>query len=72
MWVYVRNKFDNTGITHAAFNYTYQNHGGGWYWVNAPRNSWLYITASGFNSANQWTNGYGTLYVYLAKPFKII
>jgi hypothetical protein len=67
MWVSVSDYDNFSGITSAAFNYTWQNYGGGQYWVTAPQNAWLYCTATGYNDVNKWTDGYGQLNLYLTK-----
>ena len=66
-WAHVRESGNGSGITSAAFNFSYENHGGGAYWVNNPSNTWLYCTATGFNPVNKWTDNYGTMYLYLTR-----
>jgi hypothetical protein len=67
-WVYVKDYDNFSGITTAAFNFGYQNKGGGVYWVNYPLNRWLYCTATGYNSVNKWTDNYGTsISLYLTR-----
>jgi hypothetical protein len=66
-WALVRDSGNGQGITSAAFNYTWGNYGGGWYWINNPANAWLYCTATGYNPVNKWTDAYGTMYLYLTR-----
>lgn len=64
-WVNVKDSNNYGAITDATFNYTWQNHGGGWYWVNSSPNTWLYCSATDRNEAWQWTDAYSTIYFYL-------
>lgn len=70
MGLYVEVRRSGTGlpITNATFStWAFSNLGGGIYWLWAPVNSTVWVSASGHHTRTIYTDYYSKVWVYLPK-----